>query len=82
MPRFEHLPPGTMPILVGRDTAAALLGVGTTKFDELVRRGLLPAPVECDALVRWPTDELREAAKRLPRRGEPSADPGADWMVA
>lgn len=69
MSGYDHLPPGCLPFLVAREAAAALIGVGTTKFDEMVKAGRMPAPREVDARVLWDTDELRAACRLLPRRG-------------
>lgn len=79
MSGFDHLPPAVVPFLVARECAAALIGVGTTKFDELVRDGRMPAPREVDARVLWDTDELRAACRLLPRRG---ATARAGWDAA
>ena len=78
MPGYDFLPPGVVPFLVSRETAAALIGVGTTKFDEMVRDGRMPAPREADARVLWDTDELRAACRMLPRRGAQAAPAGWD----
>jgi predicted DNA-binding transcriptional regulator AlpA len=52
-----------------REAAAAHVGVGVTKFDEMVADGRMPEPREIDARVVWDVYELDEHFDRLPRRG-------------
>ncbi|MCK1330647.1 MULTISPECIES: hypothetical protein [unclassified Bradyrhizobium] len=42
---------------MSRDEAARYVGVGTTKFDEMVADGRMPKPKEVDGRVIW--DRLR-----------------------
>jgi predicted DNA-binding transcriptional regulator AlpA len=77
--RFDHLPPGILPFLVAREAAAALVGVSTTKFDEMVLDGRMPEPRAIDARILWDTDEIRAAVNLLPRRGGKPQDGGSTW---
>ncbi len=52
-----------------REAAAAHVGVGLTKFDEMVADGRMPEPRVIDARVVWDVYELDEHFERLPRRG-------------
>lgn len=49
-----------------RAEAARYLGIGTTKFDELVGRGVLPKPKRIDGAVRWDRIALDLAFGDLP----------------
>jgi hypothetical protein len=55
-----------------REDAAAYIGVGTTKFDEMVRNGRMPAPKRVDGCVIWDRYRLDEAFEALPDDGEPA----------
>lgn len=55
---------------LSRDESAAYLGVGSTKFDELVADGRMPQPRIIDGRVVWCVHELDEYFDRLPRRGQ------------
>jgi len=57
-----------------REQAAAHIGVGETKFDELVRDGRMPQPYIIDGRVVWCVYELDEFFDRLPRRGETASN--------
>jgi excisionase family DNA binding protein len=43
--RGDHLPANLPPRGLSREEAAAYVGVGTTKFDEMVADGRMPKPV-------------------------------------
>jgi predicted DNA-binding transcriptional regulator AlpA len=49
-----------------RAEAARYLGIGTTKFDELVSRAVLPKPKRIDGAVRWDRIALDLAFGDLP----------------
>lgn len=66
----ELLPPSLVPIGVGRVKAAALLDIGATLFDQLVADGLLPQPRELRGRLIWDVEEIGEAFRRIPHRGE------------
>ena len=53
-----------------RDNAARYIGIGVTKFDELVRRGLLPNPVRIDGCVIWDVHSLDSAFDALTHPGD------------
>src|SRR5688572_9082319 len=44
-----------------RDDAAAYVGLGATKFDELVAAGRMPKPFRIDGAVRWDRKKLDAA---------------------
>ncbi|MBI0432976.1 hypothetical protein [Roseomonas sp. KE0001] len=79
MAGYDHLPPGILPFLVAREAAAALVGVSTTKFDEMVLDGRMPEPRTIDKRVLWNTEEIRSAVNLLPRRGGKGKDGGSSW---
>jgi hypothetical protein len=53
-----------------REQAAAHIGVGVTKFDEMVADGRMPQPLLIDSRLIWCVYELDEHFDRLPRRGD------------
>jgi hypothetical protein len=53
-----------------REDAAEHIGVGETKFDQLVADGRMPEPRVIDGRVVWCVYELDEHFDRLPRRGD------------
>jgi predicted DNA-binding transcriptional regulator AlpA len=55
---------------LSRDESAAYIGIGSTKFDELVADGRMPQPRIIDGRVVWCVHELDEYFDRLPRRGQ------------
>ncbi|UFN48901.1 hypothetical protein LPC08_23370 [Roseomonas sp. OT10] len=79
MAHYDHLPPGILPFLVAREAAAALVGVSSTKFDEMVEDGRMPEPRKVDARTLWDTEELRAACRLLPRRGGKGKDGSNSW---
>lgn len=54
------------PISVGRDNAAAMLGIATSTFEAHVSRGNLPKPRQLGGRAVWLVAELRQAAESLP----------------
>jgi predicted DNA-binding transcriptional regulator AlpA len=54
------------PISVGRDHAAAMLGIGLSTFAAHVSRGTLPKPRQIGGRAVWLVEELRAAANALP----------------
>jgi hypothetical protein len=52
-----------------RESAAAWIGVSPTKFDELVRTGLMPRPKRVDGCVIWDRYRLDDAFDALPDEG-------------
>jgi hypothetical protein len=69
MPRQTALPDTLAPRLIGREAAAAFIGVGATKFDELVRDGRMPRPKRVDNRKLWCVRALNAAADDLPDDG-------------
>lgn len=55
---------------LSREEAAAYIGIGSTKFDEMVADGRMPQPRVIDGRVVWCVHELDEFFDRLPRRGD------------
>ncbi|WP_245434092.1 helix-turn-helix transcriptional regulator [Rhodomicrobium lacus] len=53
------------PRLVGREAAAAFIGLSVRKFDELVADGRMPKPKRIDARVLWDVRALDAAVDRL-----------------
>jgi len=63
---------------LNREQAADYIGVGTTKFDEMVEDGRMPQPKEIDGRVTWDRRQLDEAYDRLPNRGLPGGEAGGN----
>jgi predicted DNA-binding transcriptional regulator AlpA len=74
MTRATPLPPGSLPRGLRRPEAAAYVGLGETKFDELVKDGRMPRPKRVDGRVVWDRRALDAAFDALPDDGE--ADEG------
>lgn len=55
---------------VRREAAARYIGVGVTKFDEMVADGRMPSPKEADGCVLWDIRALDAAFDALPDRGD------------
>ncbi|MCZ7859865.1 hypothetical protein O9X98_00465 [Agrobacterium salinitolerans] len=51
---------------MSRDEAARYIGVGTTKFDQMVKDGRMPKPKRIDGRTVWDRIKLDEAFTRLP----------------
>ena len=51
-----------------RGDAAAYVGIGPTKFDELVSDGRMPQPRTIDSIPVWDRPELDMSFEELPRR--------------
>ena len=52
-----------------RDEAAAYVGVAPTKFDDWVKRGIMPRPKRQDGVVVWDILRLDSAFESLPSEG-------------
>ena len=50
---------------LSRTEAANYVGIGTTKFDQLVRDGRLPKAIQIDGRVVWDRHKLDDAFDRL-----------------
>lgn len=59
-----------LPRLMRAAEAAAYLGMGLTKFRELVAAGRIAQPTEADGLVRWERADLDDYADGLHQRPE------------
>ena len=57
------------------DNAASYLGMGVTKFRELVEEGKLPRPVYVDSMPRWDRTELDAAFEAMK---EQTVDPRSE----
>ena len=66
MTRASPLPAGSLPRGLRRAEAAAYVGLGETKFDELVKDGRMPTPKRIDGRVVWDRRALDEAFDALP----------------
>ena len=55
------LPPNLPPRGLSREEAARYIGVGTTKFDELVQAKLMPGPKRLGSRVIWDRNQLDTA---------------------
>jgi excisionase family DNA binding protein len=64
-----------LPRLFRAAEAAQYLGMGVTKFRELVAQGRIAQPSEEDGLVRWDRTDLDEYADGLRQRPEPVQPP-------
>src|SRR5262249_20797191 len=54
---------------LNREEAAAYIGIGATKFDELVAKGRMPQPRRIDARKVWDVREIDLAFDDLPLDG-------------
>ena len=54
-----------------RERASLYVGMSPSKFDELVRQGVMPRPRRIDRCVIWIRDELDAALFSLPCDGPP-----------
>lgn len=72
---FDFAPRG-----LSRTGAAYYIGVGTSKFDEMVRDGRMPAPKMIDSRVIWDRWEIDLAFDELPyREVQVSTNPWDDF---
>lgn len=65
------------PLGLKREDAATFIGVGTTKFDEMVLDGRMPLPRCIDSRRVWDRNELEAAFDELPR--QESANSNNPW---
>lgn len=65
-----------------RDDAAAHIGVGTTKFDQMVADGRMPQPRAIDGRRVWCVHELDDAFDRLPKLSSTGivSNAGNPWL--
>ncbi len=64
---------------LNRKEAAEYIGVGSTKFDELVKVKRMPVPRLLDKRVIWDREELDEFFDRLPRQSNDNEEKASDW---
>lgn len=74
MPRHDALPPNLPPRGLSRSEAAAYVGVGITKFDEMVEDRRMPPPKCIDNRKVWDLRALDRAFDALPVELAASAD--------
>lgn len=51
---------------MSREEAARYIGIGTTKFDQMVKDGRMPKPKRVDGRTIWDRIKLDDAFTRLP----------------
>lgn len=66
----DPLERGVSPRGLHRDIAARYVGIGVTKFDEMVLDGRMPQPRRIDGRKVWDRFALDEAFDALPIEGE------------
>ncbi len=64
-PKFMPEPRG-----LKREIAALYVGVGPTKFDDMVKDGRMPAPWRVDGRTIWDRFKLDAALEDLPNKDE------------
>ena len=64
--RPTTLPDGVLPRGLSREQAAEYIGVGPTKFDQMVADGRMPMPKRIDGRVVWDRHQLDSAFAALP----------------
>ncbi len=74
MRRSEALPPTLAPRGLSRTEAAAYIGIGATKFDELVNDGRMPKAKRIDGRLVWDRVKIDVAFAELPGDENGGAD--------
>jgi len=78
--RHDILPASLPPRGLSREEAAAYVGVGATKFDEMVVDGRMPHPKKIDGRKVWDRLRLDSAFAALPSEGgDESGAAGDVW---
>lgn len=75
MARPDALPASLPPRGLCRETAAAYIGVGVTKFDEMVGDGRMPPPKLVDTRKVWDRTALDAAFSALPEEADSRPNP-------
>lgn len=73
------LPLSLQPRGLCREIAAAYIGVGSTKFDQMVKDGVMPQPRIHGARRLWDRSELDIAFNDLPHAGD-DQDKQNPWL--
>jgi predicted DNA-binding transcriptional regulator AlpA len=68
----SSLPLSLAPRGLSRLQAAEYIGVGVTKFDEMVEDGRMPKPKRIDSRIVWDRVLLDQAFEALEDAGEPT----------
>ncbi len=74
----DILPVSCPPCGLSRAQSAVFIGVGTTKFDEMVKDGRMPAPKKIDDRNVWYRSGLEEAFVALPSDEDANPWDGGD----
>jgi len=73
--RQAALPPTLAPRLIGRDDAAAYVGVSPNTFDKMIADELMPKPRQLtERRLAWDVRQLDAAIDRLPVNGDADTD--------
>jgi predicted DNA-binding transcriptional regulator AlpA len=72
--RSSVLPSSLPPRGLCREVAAAYIGIGGTKFDQMVKEGTMPKPRIHGGRKLWDRSELDAAFSDLPHEGEASGN--------
>ena len=67
-PKPSVLPPSLAPRGLSRAMGAEFVGVGTSKFDEMVDDGRMPQPKQIDGRKIWDRGQVDEAFAELPNK--------------
>lgn len=76
--RSSALPASLPPRGLGRQVAAAYVGVSVALFDQMVRDGRMPSPKLINSKVVWDRLKLDAAFDRLPNQSD-DADEDDGW---
>jgi len=68
----SSLPPSLAPRGLSRSQSAQYIGVGVSKFDQMVRDGRMPKPKRVDGRTIWDRLELDEAFSALEQDDAPA----------
>jgi predicted DNA-binding transcriptional regulator AlpA len=77
--RAVQLPAGLTPCALNREQSAAFVGLSPPSFDDAVKKSVFPQPHLFGRRQLWMQQELEEAVRALPRRGdEPGMPPSGN----
>jgi hypothetical protein len=68
--KYDALPPGLVPIALGRIAAAQYVGISVGLFNELVSDGRMPQPRHANTRLLWDSVELVVKFRELPSDDE------------